>query len=332
MLRFRRARPSDLRQALEAHLATVPADAPIRTVLGSPDIETRLGQFEWADATAVKEQRSYRRFRMLSLWATMMGTVVGALFLLPIEPSIDGWPRPAFQVLQAAALVLALAATVCIGMRQQVGQWLKARALAERMRADLFRAVMRVGADGNLLLAPALACFRDTHLDRQLAFYTERGQRYRKSAGNTSPYRMTGYVLLAVAVALGSVGIMNLAARFDWLWPPLEIAMQWIRLEHPERWQLGLGAMASSILAFASARSFMDLDDRNASFYANTAAQLLRLRTTDLVNAEAAAAAGNVAEVLGFCEKVQALLDTEHLAWSFMRPAEMPPAGAQAGS
>jgi uncharacterized protein DUF4231 len=330
MLRFRRARASDLRQAIKAHLETVPADAPIRTVLASPDIETRLAQFEWADAMAVKEQRSYRRFRMLSLWATMLGTVVGALFLLPIEQSIDGWPRTAFQVLQAAALVLALAATIWIGMRQQVGQWLKARALAERMRADLFRAVMRAGAEGNRLLAPALACFRDAHLDRQLAFYTERGERYRKSAGNSSPYRMTGYVLLAVAVALGSVGIINLAARLDW-WPLIEIAMQWLRVEHPERWQLGLGAMASSILAFASARSFMDLDDRNASFYANTAAQLQRLRTTDLVDAEAAAAAANVSEVLEFCEKVQTLLDTEHLAWTFTRPAEPPPADGNAG-
>ncbi len=332
MLTYRRARPSDLRQAIKAHLETVPEDAPIRTVLTSPDIESRLTQFEWADATAVKEQRSYRRFRMLSLWATMMGTLVGALFLLPIEQSIEGWLRTLFQVLQAAALVLALVATVWIGMRQQVGQWLKARALAERMRADLFRAVMRAGTDGNRLLAPALACFRDAHLDRQLAFYTERGERYRKSAGNSSPYRMTGYVLLAVAVVLGSVGIMNLATRIDWLWPPLEIAMQWIRLEHPERWQLGLGAMASSILAFASARSFMDLDDRNASFYANTAAQLRRLRSMDLVNAETAAAAGNVGEVLEFCEKVQTLLDTEHLAWTFTRPTETPPAGATAGS
>ena len=230
----------------------------------------------------------------------------------------------AIQVLQAVALILAFVATVWVGMRQSVGQWLQSRAVAERMRADLFRAIMRAGADARVFLAPALACFRDAHLDWQLAFYIGQGGQYRRSAGNTTPYKMAGYLLLAVAVVLGLVGLINLAARFQSPLAPVDAALQWIRLEQSERWQLGLGAMASSILAFASARSFMDLDDRNASFYAMAAAELHRVRSADLADAEAAAASGNVAEVMAFCEKVQTILDAEHLAWVFARPPQEP--------
>jgi len=296
----------------------------IRSVLASADIKARLAQFDWADANALREQRSYRRFRLLSLWAAMAGTIAGALFLLPIEQWIVGWPQRVIQVLQALALILAFVATVWVGMRQSVGQWLQSRAVAERMRADLFRAIMRTGADARTFLAPALACFRDAHLDWQLAFYTWRGGLYRRSAGNAAPYKMAGYMLLALAVFLGLVGLANLAGRLQMPWPSLDAAMPWLRLEQPERWQLGLGAMASSILAFASARSFMDLDDRNASFYAMAAAELQRVRAAELADAEAAAASGNAAQVLAFCEKVQTILDAEHLAWMFARPAEEP--------
>lgn len=322
MFGFVRRKGSDLRRAIEAHLQKVPADSLIHSVLASADIKTRIAQFDWADANALREQRSYRRFRILSLWAAMAGAVVGAVFLLPIERWITGWPRLVIQLLQALALILAFIATVWVGMRQSVGQWLQSRAVAERMRADLFRAIMRTGADGRALLTPALACFRDAHLDWQLAFYAWRGGQYRRSAGNTAPYKVAGYVLLAVAVLLGLVGLSNLAARFQLPLPPLDAAMQFLHLDQPERWQLGLGAMASSLLAFASARSFMDLDDRNASFYAMAAAELQRVRAADLANAEAAAASGNVAPVMAFCEKVQHILDAEHLAWVLARPTE----------
>jgi hypothetical protein len=92
------------------------------------------------------------------------------------------------------------------------------------------------------------------------------------------------------------------------------------------RWQLGLGAIASSLLAFASARSLMDQDERNASSYKATTSLLRRIRADDLPGAEAAAEAGHVADVTRFCEKVQAVLSAEHLTWILSPPAPLAPA------
>jgi hypothetical protein len=88
------------------------------------------------------------------------------------------------------------------------------------------------------------------------------------------------------------------------------------------RWQLGLGTMASSLLAFASARSFMDQDDRNASCYELAAAELDRLLASDWEKAAAAAGEGKAGDVIAFCERVQSVLSAEHLAWIFARPRD----------
>jgi hypothetical protein len=314
-----RSRRSDLRQALDQHLGGSPG-TPLRTVIRSPDIESRLVRFDAADQVAIKEQGSYRSFGRFALWATMIGTVVGALLLLPID--LAEWPRRIVEALHALAMILTFIAVFWISLRKSVSQWMQARAEAERARADVFRAILRSGAGANELLAPALACFKDAHLDWQLNFFKRRGAQHRQSAGNAAPYRVVGYALLTAALFLGFVGIAHLATELGW-WPELKSTLQSLPLHEPGRWQLGLGAIASSILAFASARSFMDQDDRNASCYALAAVELERIKRNDLAKAEAAAAAGNVADVLAFAERVQTILDAEHLAWAFSRPTGM---------
>jgi hypothetical protein len=318
-------RRSDVRKAIDAHLEKVPPGAAIRSIVATADIKFRLNQFDWADGTALKKQRSYRRSRLLALWATMTASVVGAFTLLPLDQWIAAWPRLVIQVLQAVGLALAFVATVWVGMRRSIGQWLQSRAVAERMRADVFRAIMRGGAASGETLAPVLACFRDAHLDWQLAFYNSRET---QSAGTTAPYKMVGYVLLAVAVVPGLVGLADVAAKLQ-LQLPMETAIQSLRLEQPGRWQLGLGAMATSILAFARMRSFMDLDDRNASFYPIAAAELRRICSTDLAAAETAATRGSLVEVLAFCEAVQTAVDAEHLAWMVTRAPDNPMFGGK---
>src|SRR5262249_9964033 len=155
------SRQSDLRQALQLHLNKLPADAPIRSVVTSEPIQKLLKSFDKADAEAIGEQRTYRRFGRLALWATMAGTVVGALVLLPIDQWATGWPRLVIQGAQAVALMLSLIATLWVGWRQSVGRWLRARAGAEGLRGDVFRSVIQAGERERELLAPALACFKE---------------------------------------------------------------------------------------------------------------------------------------------------------------------------
>ena len=196
-------------QALDLHLRKLPADAPIREVISAPEVTELLGSFRDADTTALKEQKSYRRYGRLALWTTMAATVIGAVVLLPIP--FEGWSRLTIQVLQALALTLSFIATVWVSWRQSVSQWLRARATAEGLRGEVFRAILSDGAAKGLL-APALACFVDAHLDWQLAYYTTAGRRYRRSAGNAAPYKVIGYLLLAIAVLLGLAGFATVIA------------------------------------------------------------------------------------------------------------------------
>jgi hypothetical protein len=315
---------SDLRQALDKHLRDLPADALLLRVIASPGIEEKLAAFDRADAIAIRKRKSYRRFGAFALWAMMTGAIIGALVLLPIEFWSKGWPRRMIEAVQALALVLTFLAVMWIGVRQSVGLWMQARAEAEAIRAEVFRAIVRAGADAKELLPQVLACFKDAHLDWQLAYFERRSDEHRRSAGRVTPFRVVAYLLSAASVLLGCVGLINLASEFGFSWPPLRTAAQWFQPEESGRWQLGLGAIASSVLAFASARTFMDQDDRNASCYKATAAQLQRIAREEFPTAGAAALAGQVGTAMAFCERVQTILSAEHLAWSFARPPDDP--------
>lgn len=311
---------SDLRQALDLFLRKPEAE-PLQAVVSSSEIEGKVAQFDQLDATAIKKQRAYRRLGRFALWTMMVGAIVGALMLLPIEQWIDGRPRKLIEGFHALALILTFVAILWIGWRQSVGQWMQARAEAEKIRAEVFRAIVAVGADRKELLAPALACFKDAHLDWQLGFYQRRGGQHRSAAGLATPYRIAGYLLLALSVCLGAIGLMNLAEELGVsLWPSVKTAAQGLLPTNHGRWQLGLGAIASSILVFASARTFMDQNDRNAACYALAAEKLQHLKSAELPKAERAAQSGSYSDVRAFCEDVQRILDAEHLAWLFTPP------------
>ena len=95
---------SDLRQVLARHLQKFPK-SPIAAVIDSPDIQARLARFDAADHIAVKKQKSHLSIGRAALWATMLGTVAGAIALLPIEKHIVGWPRAVIEGFQAVALL-----------------------------------------------------------------------------------------------------------------------------------------------------------------------------------------------------------------------------------
>jgi len=313
------SRPSDLRDALRLHLERLPETAPVRGLVASDPIEKLIARFDAADATAVKEQGNYRRSGRLVLWATMAGTVVGALALLPIDRWITGRPQLVIQAVQAVALTLSLLATWWIGWHQPVGRWLKARAAAEVLRGDVFRAIVQAGAEARGALAGAFACFKEAHIEWQLGYYRRRGAQHGRSAGNTAPYKLLGYLVLAVAVLIGSMGLLNTAAKLEWSWQWIKALAQWLAVEETGRWQLGLGVISTSILAFASARSFMDQDDRQAVLYELAAEELEDLKREGMARADAAASSGDAGPVTAFCERVQRVMSAEHLAWAHPR-------------
>ena len=95
-------------------------------------------------------------------------------------------------------------------------------------------------------------------------------------------------------------------------------------IDDPIRWQLGLNTMASALLAFASARSMIHQDDRNAALYRGTLADLDRVRGEQKEAVIAAAERGDEATVAGYTREVQAILDADHRAWRLAREAVDP--------
>ena len=100
----------------------------------------------------------------------------------------------------------------------------------------------------------------------------------------------------------------------EWLQTGLQ---QWLQIDEPGRWQLGFGVMATGILAFTTARVFMDRSSENVERYRRAVQEVETLKRVELPKAEAEAAAGNASYVLAFCESVQSVLSSEHQAWLY---------------
>jgi hypothetical protein len=312
---------SDLRQVLARHLQKFPK-SPIAAVIDSPDIQARLARFDAADHIAVKKQKSHLSIGRAALWATMLGTVAGAIALLPIEKHIVGWPRAVIEGFQAVALLFGfLGSSFCPSSHH----WRAARATAEAARADVFRAIVRAGAGARDLLVPALDCFKDAHLDRQLSFFRDRSTQFRRALFWLTPYRLVAYVLRGLVVLFAVLVFVNLAQTLGQYWSFLKTLgewlqtglQQWLQIDEPGRWQLGFGVMATGILAFTTARVFMDRSSENVERYRRAVQEVETLKLVELPKAEAAAAAGNASYVLAFCESVQSVLSSEHQAWLY---------------
>ena len=214
--------------------------------------------------------------------------------------------------LQTISLVVAVVAVLWISLFQPVDQWMQARAKAESIRADVFRGIMLApgaGADASQLLRENFACFKSAHLDSQLSFFNRRGGQALRSCGRATPVRLGGYVLTVFAVLFGLAAFVN-----GWhelglpIWRPVLSAADWFLVPHAKSLATWPRDGASSLLAFASAKSLMDQDERNATCYRAAADQIKVVVDADLAKTEQAAANGDAEKVLAFCERVQSIL------------------------
>ena len=308
-------KPSDLRTALDSYLVQLPSDAPIRNVLTSPDIENLLAKFDRSDWTAIRKQTSFRRASHLALWAGFIGAVVSALGLLPLDRWLSGWSPDVVNVLKMASTFLMSVAIMWLSFRQSGVRWFRARSEAEKARAGVFEAIIRAGAANKPLLPQALACFNSAHLEWQLGFFEKRGGEHREAARKIAKFHLMGRVLWVISALLGLVALLNLAAAFGFTIPILSAVLPWLVVADVHRWHVGLDAMAASILAFASERSTVDRNTRNASYYALAAADLQQVKNAALKQAIEAAERGDDGVVIDFRNRVQNVLDAEHRVW-----------------
>ena len=317
------------RDAIAAYLATLPAISVLPPIVLSPAVQAKLATFEAADASALRFQSRFRRISTIALWATTIGTLIGALLLFPRVHALNGLPRSIIAVLQTAALIVAFISIQWIGRRKPVEAWMVNRAEAERLRGEIFEAVLDepapTAADTAKLAAEKLGLLLAGYGDDQLTYFRRAAERHARAARRLTPLRMTGYLLLAVAVAMGGVATLHIATEAGLALP--EWLQSWrngVVTNDPGLWQLGLGTMASCLIAHASTRALMDQNERIASLYSRTAAKLELIIAERYAGTQTAAAEGDASALYSFLDHIRDVLEQEHAAWLQNRRASDP--------
>ncbi|MBU6379225.1 MAG: hypothetical protein KJS95_11935 [Gammaproteobacteria bacterium] len=321
--------PYDQRPQIERVLAALPLDAPLRPVVDAHD--DKLRAYELANDTASRAQQFYKRWGSTALVLTTIAALLSAATLFPIErhfPQIIAL-RPYVSGLQSAANIVALIIVWRLAQFGAIGRWMQSRAEAERLRGAYFRAIIDAptppAADARRLWSEKLTLLETAHLDYQRKYFASAEKRHRGGSSMLRGPKVAATIATGIGVLIGAAA---LAHAFKLPFVSYLLALLGEVLAEPTRWQIGLNTIASSLLAYASARAMVTQDERNAALYALTGQRLDDLRTPARREAVAtAAAAGDGTAVIAYAEAAQSILDADHQAWMLNRPPVNPTAG-----
>jgi uncharacterized membrane protein YidH (DUF202 family) len=311
----------DLRGRIAEALGNVGPDAPLRQIVESPQVQMALAKFEAADRAAGAAQRRFRSWGRRGIAATTFGVLVGALLLFPIDELVAGMPRIAIGALQTLALLTSVMATLVLSWRRPLEEWRSDRGKAERLRAHVLERILGAappaGADVAQLVAGKRKVLEHAYIADQLEYLLARSEQHRRLAGKVTPLRLLSYAIIAAASLLG---VVTLLRGFGVVGPALHPAIAWLSVEDASRWQLGATTIASGLLAYATARTLLDEDERKATLYKATAARLQQI-------AGASGPGGGLgsdaeAALMRQFEAARAILQQEHAVWSFLRLSE----------
>jgi hypothetical protein len=316
--------PYDQRPRIMHHVNRLPAEAPLRVVVADPGLDDRLKLYEDADADANSAQKWFKRWAGLALALMTVATLISSLMLFPIEKM---WPeslrwRGFVSGMQSAANAIALIVVWWLNRSEGVARWIDLRAEAERLRSEYFRALLAAPATGATapeLLSQKLALIEFAHHDYQRGYLASAISKHADGASRRARPRRLSTAATLVAILIGLLAAWAAIRSQDAVLQAI-LAL----IDDPIRWQLGLNTMASALLAFASARSMIHQDDRNAALYRGTLADLDRVRGEQRQVVIAAAERGDEAMVAGYAREVQAILDADSRAWRLAREAVDP--------
>jgi len=312
----------------EEHARMLPAEAgALRRVLERDEFKEIIARFRQADTSAIIAQGRYKRIGRAGLYAATLATLVGALFLMPLEPWLKGQPAVFASAVQVLGLLLAFLASRLLAAVKPFDSWMKSRAEAEMARVELFDVVAKaeeVTRAGEIPLLPLkLEYFRRYQLEVQRRYYSGRGATHAASVWRNNRLLRMSMLITTASVLLAAFAGLNIAAAWD-VPVPAPLRSWSASLAGPEthRLLLGLGVVASGLYGLGVARSLMDLDERNASRFLTAAENLGYLTDTRLPQACEAAANGAVDEVLSFIASVQDLIASEHKEWILLSSRE----------
>jgi hypothetical protein len=315
---------SDWKLAPETHAERLPEQAgPLRRILQQPTLRTIIDEFEIADSEAVEAQRRYKRVARLRLYTGIAATMIGAVFLVPFEKWL-GQSVSIAAAIQYTCLTVSVLASLHLIRARPFDAWMKARARAEIARISLFDQVLgscdpSPRPDEMPVLPLKLEYFRRYQLDVQRRYYAGRGLQHALAAGQTRRWQIESFVLSALAGGVAMVALLRLVVDHgiqlpEWIGHVYAVVIpilpDWIN-----KAVLATGITASALLGASVSRSLMDLDERNASRYLTTAANLNHICETNLETARADAAAGKTEQVKAFVDSIQRMVSAEHQEW-----------------
>jgi hypothetical protein len=307
----------------EEHATLLPPEAvALKRILERDAHQKAVRKYRAHDAEAVWAQVRYKRAGRLVLIAGLVAALIGAAFLLPAAQTVPLGLRQSAIVVEFLMLFAAFVSARYLARARPFEAWMKARALAEIARIELFNEVMaddepvRAGELPSLPLK--LEYFRRYQFDVQRRYYEGRGNEHARAAGHTKLWQHTSLLL---GIISGAVAVLASLPILDHLYPGLSSSLSWfaelatILRAGDNRWLLALGVAASAIYGFSVARSLMNLDERNASRYLTTYDNLDLLGGEPLAAARERAVAGSDTDVYEFVARVQALISSEHQEW-----------------
>ncbi|MGD9828163.1 MAG: hypothetical protein AB7E70_02990 [Hyphomicrobiaceae bacterium] len=315
---------ADYKLRPEQHAAAMTlAAGPLQRILTRAEIAETIATYNREGDKAAAAQKTYKRYGHLGLRAALVATLIGAASLLPLEPILGKELKALGLMVEYAALALAFVMSQVLIRKKPFDSWMQARAEAERARVRLFDQVMAADEaprEGEVALLPLkLEYFRRYQLDVQRRYYRDRGGEHAQSAGQSRRWRLLGALLSGTAALVATVAFLVTLRRFGVPLPDLlqgveATARAWLPKE-TDQILLAVGVVSSALLGYSSARSWMNLDERNASRYASSFGQLELLSHTRLDAARDFAVAADADGVGRFVAEIQSLISSEHQQW-----------------
>ncbi|MEQ8405947.1 MAG: hypothetical protein RKE49_12685 [Oceanicaulis sp.] len=313
----------------ERHAGSLPPSAgALARILQRPELKGLMAQFTHADTQAKAAQTRYKRLGKASIAGNAAAILLGAVGLAgPDVAEAAGVALPAswssaVASVQFAFIIVAMAAAWLIIKTRPFDAWMRARAIAETCRMELFAVVTEAQEDvreGELPLLPLqLEYFRRYQLGTQLDYYAARGSQHRRAAGARA-WRKDLYA------ALGSLSLAPVTVGAAMLIDPQIAARLGEMLQRADARLLSepligsalvmVGLFAPALLSAAGALSLLSQDRRNASRYEATFDNLAHLSRVYLDAARVAAARGDRETVDEFLDAVNAQISSEHQEW-----------------
>jgi hypothetical protein len=280
-------------------------------ILADPRVATIAALRADNAARARKAQADHRRYTIGFVIATGLAAISGALVLYgaggepeasptDISQTLFAWLsarplRSALFALQATSLGLAAFAGYKLRSVGGEGDWFKERRAAELGRADLYDAIMKIGAKkGPAFERAAFAGFLDKQLDGQIRYYAGAEARHGVQATRTATIGAS----IAALVAAGGATAGISGAGSD----------VWVALA------AGIGVVAPILVNAVRSWQEATFDREKAERY-RTAKELLMRLKAESAEAAQALAQGDSAPARNLVAQVHSVMREENGAW-----------------